>query len=81
MPSGFVDVAKWGLKLETGHSLVVCGPFKAGTDNLEKNGGNVEWTDRLLTTTDRNGFNEISFQSTFWRKNQEDTNGLLIFVA
>ncbi len=60
---------------------MVCGPPKAGTDNFHKNGGNVLWTDILLITPNQKWNKEVPSQTTFWIKNQEDANGLLIFVA
>jgi hypothetical protein len=60
---------------------MVCGPSKAGKDNLHKNGENVVWTDRLLTISDQKWNNEILSQSIFFIKNQKDANGLPDFLT
>jgi hypothetical protein len=60
---------------------MVCGPSKAGMDDLHKNGENVVWTDRLLTIPDRKWNNGILSQSIFLEKNQKDANGLPDFLT
>jgi hypothetical protein len=32
---------------------MVCGPSKAGTNDLHKNGGNVKWTDTVQYVTEK----------------------------
>ncbi len=63
-----VDMARWGLWIETGQSLMVCVLPKAGMDDLYKNGKNVQWTDRLPTTPDRKWNNDIPSQPFLEKK-------------
>jgi hypothetical protein len=47
---------------------MVCGPSKAGTNDLHKNGKNVEWTDIQLIIPYGKWNNEIPSPSVFGEK-------------